>query len=297
MAPEPLQAPEGEVSTLADVTVVVVTHESAHCVGALDDLLKSCPHVIVSDNASTDGTPTVARQQWPGARVLEHQRNLGFGAANNRALALVKTPFALLLNPDCTLSVEGLRELLRVASAMVDVALFAPQLVSPTGRLEVNYRWPKTGWNPMGPPASGMACVGFVCGAAMLLRMERFKQTGFFDERFFLYYEDDDLCLRLFQAGLPMVLVPEVRAIHRSRSSSKGSRPWRNEYGRGFHHAQSKLTFTAKHRSADEAYRLRRKLLFTTSVALPVRVLAFVPRLVARMLGRWMGLRSWKIDE
>lgn len=292
-----MQAPGEATIALADVTVVVVTHESAHCIAVLDGLLGWCPHVIVSDNASTDGTPAVARQQWPRAQVLEHDRNLGFGAANNRALALVQTPFALLLNPDCELSVEGLRALLTAARDMVDAALFAPQLASPTGKLEVNYRWPKTVWNSTGPPADGMACVGFVCGAAMLLRMERFQQVGFFDERFFLYYEDDDLCLRLFQAGLAMVLVPDVKAIHRSRSSSKGSRPWRNEYGRGFHHAQSKLTFTAKHRSVGEALQLRRKLLFTTSVALPIRMLAFVPRLVARMLGRWMGLRSWKIDE
>jgi len=291
--PDPMQRPGETVSALTDVTVVVVTHESAHCIAVLHGLLASCPHVIVSDNASTDGTPALARQQWPNARVLEHARNLGFGAANNRALALVQTPFALLLNPDCEFSVEGLRALLMVARDMVDAAMLAPQLASPTGKLEVNYRWPKTVWNSMGPPATGMACVGFVCGAAMLLRMERFQQIGFFDERFFLYYEDDDLCLRLFQARLPMVLVPEVKAIHRSRSSSKGSRPWRNEYGRGFHHAQSKLTFTAKHRSVGEALRLRRKLLMTTGVALPVRMLAFVPRLVARMLGRWMGLRSW----
>ncbi|MDO8903945.1 glycosyltransferase family 2 protein [Hydrogenophaga sp.] len=292
-----MQSPGEAVSALADVTVVVVTHESAHCIAELDGLLGSCPHVIVSDNASADGTPTLARQRWPRARVLEHERNLGFGAANNRALALVQTPFALLLNPDCELSAEGLGTLLMAARNMVDAALFAPQLASPTGKLEVNYRWPKTVWNSIGPPATGMTCVGFVCGAAMLLRMERFQQIGFFDERFFLYYEDDDLCLRLFQAGLAMVLVPEVKAIHRSRSSSKGSRPWRNEYSRGFHHAQSKLTFTAKHRSIAEALQLRRKLLVTTSVALPIRMLAFVPRLVARMLGRWRGLKSWKIDD
>lgn len=297
MVPEPLPAPEGALSTLADVTVVVVTHESAHCIPLLDSLLGSCPHVILSDNASTDGTPALAHRQWPGARVLEHERNLGFGAANNRALALVQTPFALLLNPDCELSVEGLRTLLTTARDMVDAALLAPQLASPTGKLEVNYRWPKTVWHSKGPAATGLACVGFVCGAAMLLRMERFQQIGFFDERFFLYYEDDDLCLRLFQARLPMVLVPEVKALHRSRSSTRGSRPLRSEYGRGFHHAQSKLIFTAKHRSAEEALRLRRTLLFTTSVALPIRTLAFVPRLVARMLGRWMGLRSWKIDD
>ncbi len=291
-----MQSHEEAVSALAGVTVVVVTHESAHCLPMLDGLLASCPHVIVSDNGSADGTPAMARQRWPHAQVLEHGCNLGFGAANNRALALVRTPFALLLNPDCELRADGLRELLALAGEMEDVALLAPQLESPAGKQEVNYRWPKTLWAPRGPAASGAACVGFVCGAAMLFRMERFREVGFFDESFFLYYEDDDLCLRLFHAGLPMVLVPQVKAIHRSRSSSRGGKPWRNEYGRGYHHAQSKLTFVAKHQSLEEARRLRRALLFTTSLALPIRLLVLVPRLVARMAGRWMGLRSWRFD-
>jgi GT2 family glycosyltransferase len=130
----------------------------------------------------------------------------------------------------------------------------------------------------------------------MLFRMTHFRSIGFFDERFFLYYEDDDLCLRLFQAGKPMLLVPQVRATHRSRGSSRGNKPWRNEYGRGFHHAQSKLTFVAKHRSRSEALQLRRRLLLTTSLALPLRTLVFAPRLIARMAGRWMGLKDWRFD-
>lgn len=93
-----------------------------------------------------------------------------------------------------------------------------------------------------------------------------------------------------------MVLVPQCGAVHRSRSSSRGNTPWRNEYRRGFHHAQSKLIFTAKHRSVSEAATLRRRLLLSTSLALPLRTLLFAPRLIARMAGRWMGLRSWRAD-
>jgi N-acetylglucosaminyl-diphospho-decaprenol L-rhamnosyltransferase len=286
-----------EVQTaLAEVTVVVVTHESAHCIPALDGLLSQCPHAIISDNGSQDGTASLARRHWPAARVLEHGRNLGFGVANNRALAQVTTPYALLLNPDCDLPVQGLCELLKIADGMSDAAVLAPQLQSPTGKLEVNYRWPKTLWSAKGPAADGITCVGFICGAAMLFRMDRFEGVGFFDEDFFLYYEDDDLCLRLFNAGRPLLLVPQVRAVHRSRSSSRGGSPVRNEYGRGFHHAQSKLTFVAKHQSPAEAARLRRLLLLTTGLALPFRTLVFVPRLVARMVGRWRGLMSWRFD-
>lgn len=276
--------------------MVVVTHESAHCLDALSSLLSACPHVVIVDNGSTDGTPQGARQRWPHAQVLELPKNLGFGAANNRALEQVRTPFALLLNPDCEFTQESLLDLMQVADAWPQAAVLAPQLASPTGQLEVNYRWPSTLWKPLGPAASGPVCVGFVCGAAMLFRMQRFESIGFFDERFFLYYEDDDLCLRLFQAKLPMVLVPQCRAVHRSRGSTRGSTPWRNEYRRGFHHAQSKLIFTAKHRSAHEAVAMRRRLLFSTSLALPLRTLLFAPRLIARMAGRWMGLKSWRVD-
>jgi hypothetical protein len=121
------------------------------------------------------------------------------------------------------------------------------------GQAEVNYRWPHTLWASRGPAAEGPACVGFVCGAAMLFRMDRFAAVGFFDEHFFLYYEDDDLCLRLFEARLPMVVVPSIQALHRSRGSVKGRAPWKSEYVRGFHHAQSKLIFEHKHGTLAQA--------------------------------------------
>ncbi|MCU0925223.1 MAG: glycosyltransferase family 2 protein [Hydrogenophaga sp.] len=275
------------------VTVVLVTYQSAHCLDSLRGLLDHCPHVMVSDNGSSDQTPARARTQWSQALVLEHGRNLGFGAANNRALAEVKTPLAFLLNPDCEITPGGLRELVRAAQDMPEAAMLAPQLCDGQGQPDVNYRWPGVVWRSRGPGAEGPTCVGFVVGAAMLLRLDRFADVGFFDERFFLYYEDDDLCLRLFQHKLPMVVVPAVQAVHRSRGSVKGDQPWRSEYLRGYHHAQSKLIYTAKHRSISQAKWQRWKVLLGTSVALPLRVIAWSPRLLARMWGRWMGLWKW----
>ena len=234
---------------LVNVTVIVVTYNSAHCLAALHPLLQHCPHVIVSDNDSGDDTAAQAQAFWPQASVLAHPRNLGFGAANNRALAQVQTPFVLLLNPDCEMSVAQLQQLLSAAEQFPEAAMLAPQLVSAKGHPEVNYRWPSTRWASKGPAAIGPVCVGFVCGAAMLLRMNSCKSTSFFDESFFLYYEDDDLCLRFFQAHLPMVIVPQIQVVHRSRGSVKGKSPWRSEYWRGYHHAQSKLLFAAKHSS------------------------------------------------
>ena len=277
----------------SQVTIVVVTYNSAHCLPMLAPLLSVCPNVVISDNGSDDDTAVKAQALWPQAKVLAHGCNLGFGAANNRALALVKTPFALLLNPDCEMTAPALQELLAAADDFKDAAVLAPQLMASEDRAEVNYRWPSAYWTSRGPAAEGPLCVGFVCGAVMLLRMECMTTVGFFDERFFLYYEDDDLCLRLFQAKLPMVLFPQVKVLHRSRGSVRGRSPWRSEYLRGYHHAQSKLIFLNKHESLQTAKRLQRQLILTTTLALPLRVILFSPKLVARMWGRWRGLLEW----
>lgn len=281
---------------LNDVTVVVVTRDSAHCLKGLDPLLSQCGRVIISDNASADGTADQAAALWPHAQILRHEKNLGFGTANNRALERVGTPWAFLLNPDCSMTAEQLRELLAVSGQWPQASVIAPQLVGLDGTLEVNYRWPRTDWAALGPEAQGPLCVGFVCGAAMLLRLERFDGIGFFDERFFLYHEDDDLCLRLFQARRPLIVVPSVRAVHLSRGSARGASPWRHEYVRGYHHAQSKLIFAAKHVSVPLAVGERRRLLCLTLLALPLRILAFSPRLIARMWGRLRGLLDWRPD-
>jgi N-acetylglucosaminyl-diphospho-decaprenol L-rhamnosyltransferase len=280
---------------LSSVTIIVVTYNSAHCLTALHPLLQQAPHVIVSDNASGDGTAAQAKALWPHATVLTHNRNLGFGAANNRALARVSTPFALLLNPDCELTAEQLVQLLAAAELFPEAAMLAPQLVDAKGHPEVNYRWPSTLWPSKGPGATGPTSVGFVCGAAMLLRMSACQPTGFFDETFFLYYEDDDLCLRFFKARRPMVVVPSVQALHRSRGSVKGHSPYKAEYLRGYHHAQSKLIFATKHDNPAAAERLRRQLIWQTALALPLRVVLFSPKLIARMWGRLRGALHWTL--
>ena len=281
------------MNLLEQLTVVVVTHHSAHCLPGLDQLIQQCPYVIVSDNASNDGTPSLVRERWPHVQVLEHSVNLGFGAANNRALEKVGTPFALLLNPDCEMTPSSVMALIQSAHQMPSAAILAPQILKANGQADINYRWPNTHWKPKVGGAEGPLCVGFVCGAAMLFRMKEFESVGFFDEDFFLYYEDDDLCLRLFNAQRPMVLDPGVNAIHRSRGSVKGRSPWRSEYTRGFHHAQSKLIFARKHQSLEVARRKQRSLILQTTLALPLRLIMFSPKLLTRMLGRWMGALKW----
>lgn len=278
---------------LQDVTVVLVTYNSAHCFAPLVSLLAHCPHVVVSDNGSHDDTIQLAQQLLPHATILPHGINLGFGAANNRALAQVQTPFAFLLNPDCLVQPQALAQLVQEAAHYPEAGILAPQLLTANGQADVNYRWPHVLWRPKGPQAEAPACVGFVCGAAMLFRMQTFATIGFFDEDYFLYYEDDDLCLRLFKQHIPIVVLPHIQATHLNRGSVKGKHPWRSEYLRGYHHAQSKLIFASKHLGMPKATRQRTRLLWVTAMALPLRVVAFSPKLIARMWGRFVGLLHW----
>lgn len=282
---------------LQDVTIVIVTFNSAHCLPELGRLLAGCPHITVVDNGSDDGCVQAVGQHLPNAHVIALHNNLGFGAANNRALAQLQTPFALLLNPDCEITPQTIVQLLHTAHQWPQAAMVAPQLLQASGAPEVNYRWPHLLWHSRGPAVTdGPACVGFVCGAAMLLRMSAFGGQ-FFDERFFLYYEDDDLCTRLFNQRQAMVIDPAATATHRSRGSVRGKHPLRSEYIRGYHHAQSKLIYARKYQSTFAARQQQHKLLWQTALALFVRVLVPSPRHVARMIGRMAGLVKFRVAD
>lgn len=273
-----------------ELTVVTVTYNSAHCIPLLSQALKSLPKIIFVDNGSNDDFSSQIKHLLPQALLIKNKKNIGFGAANNRALNIVTTPYALLLNPDCIPTSEFLTRILAAPEKFPQAAIIAPHLIRKNGKPEISYRWPATHWKSFGPQAEGPCCVGFVCGAAMLLNMEVMKEVGFFDETFFLYYEDEDLCQRVFTQHKQIVLIPEIEITHLSRGSVKGPNPLRSEFIRGFHHAQSKLVFEHKHFGANLAARLRWQTLGLALLTLLPRLLFPQPRYLARLVGRIIGL-------
>ena len=272
------------------VTVIIVTYNSAHCIRALASTLANLPNIIVIDNASHDGTLEAIRHHVGHARIIANTANIGFGAANNRGLTHTTTPFALLLNPDCDMSVEAVEQLARTATAYPEAAMVVPQIVQSSGVADVNYHWGATMWKGKGPAADGVCCVGFACGAAWLVRMSIWRQVGGFDESFFLYYEDDDVCQRMLNQRLSILLDPAVRVVHRSRGSVGGQRRWRSEYLRGYHHAQSKIFFARKYKKPHAARRLYWQTLTLAALSMPLRVLLVSPQHIARFAGRVAGL-------
>jgi N-acetylglucosaminyl-diphospho-decaprenol L-rhamnosyltransferase len=208
---------------MSPVTAIVVAFDSAHalpeCLGAL--AADGVPALVV-DNASTDGTAALAEGQ--GARVIRNPRNEGYGRANNIGARAAGTEFLLVVNPDCTVERGAVAALIEAALRYPDAGLFAPKIVEPSGRVFYQPRSLLSPYlhNPRGSLVlpEGEACAPFFSGACFLIRRDLFLRLGGFDENIFLFYEDDDLCRRVADAGHALIYVPQAMVRHgRGRSS------------------------------------------------------------------------------
>jgi GT2 family glycosyltransferase len=278
---------------LGAITVVVVTYESAHCVAELARSLAAFPHVIVVDNASSDDTVSQVAQLLPQARIVRNDSNLGFGAANNRAIGLAETEFVLLLNPDCTMTAEAALTMLAAARRYTGASTVGPQLIDRHGRPEMGYRLRLDRWLPKGGPAEGDLCVEFLSGACMLIRRSALERVGGFDEAFFLYQEDHDLCLRLARECGELVLCPSAVATHQSRRSSAGRHRLRAEYLRGYHHIQSKFIFERKHGAGEMPRWLQLRYALVAALEAGLRLCLFDRPRASRAWGRFRGTLAY----
>ncbi|MBS7695723.1 MULTISPECIES: glycosyltransferase family 2 protein [unclassified Chelatococcus] len=233
---------------IAPVTAVVVAFDSAHalpdCLGAL--AREGVPAVVV-DNASADGSAEVAGRL--GAEVIRNPLNEGYGRANNRGVAAALTPFVLIINPDVILEEGAAAALLKAAERYPDAGLLAPVLIEPDGR---HFFQPRSLLAPyLHNPAGierlpeGDCCTPFLSGAVFLMRRELFLGLGGFDPRIFLFYEDDDLCRRVADAGHSLIHVAGAVARH-GRGRSSAPAPGRIFRGR-WHQAWSRAYVSRKY--------------------------------------------------
>lgn len=181
----------------AAVTVATVTFNSASVIA---NALRSAPaHAgcIVVDNASRDDTLSVARAARPHAEIVALSRNVGFGAANNVALARCQTPFLLMLNPDATLGADTVALFLAAAAEYPDTALFG---------LDTEATAAST-------PGAVTPAIS-LSGSCLFGRVEALRAVSGFDEALFLYFDDNDLCLRVRAAGFSIAAVRGARIDH-----------------------------------------------------------------------------------
>lgn len=272
-------------SSLDLVTIVMVTFNSADILQKSLPGLKNFPRVAIVDNASNDDTLAVAKKLLPQARLYANRRNQGFGRANNLALNDVATPFALVLNPDCSLTEEAVNILVATAQLYPDAAILSPKLYKADGSPEICYRQPffaRTSKDIYADPA-GDVCTSFLSGASMFMRMDLMRQVGFFDPAIFLYYEDDDLCLRVRARGLALVLVHDARIVHLSGQSSKPSLSLL--FRKHYYGAISHLYVQRKYQAGGRYYSLLIRYLLRDFLRIPLLALTFRGEKIVKAAG------------
>ncbi len=209
-----------------DVSIIVVTYNTADQIGrCLDSIAAAacCPQeVIVVDNASTDDGAALIGKNYPSVRLMVNTINRGFAAANNQALAVCRGDFILFLNPDTEVQPEALRRMMAYMENHPHIGLAGPKIVNPDGTLQesVSHRYP--GQKRSGDELQGLkGTIACVLGAAMIARRECLTVVGGFDEDFFLYGEDQDLCLRLRKAGCEIGYIDEAIIMHLGGQSER----------------------------------------------------------------------------
>lgn len=237
-----------EVSRPADISVIVVSHDSGEdlcrCVAAV--LEQPVRELIVIDNASRDGAPARLPQN-PRLRLLRNLENRGFAVACNQGAALASGSHLLFLNPDCLLPPDAAAELGRIASADPGLGVLGAQLLNEDGSAQAasRRRTPTPGralrhalgigqdaiavggaTPEAGTNSAKIEAVQAVSGALMLLPRTVFEHLGGFDEGYVLHCEDLDLCRRALQAGYRVALANDVRVTHLKGTSSRRRPVW-----------------------------------------------------------------------
>ncbi len=231
------------------LSMIVVTHNSAEVVAGCLTALPMAADVVVVDNASRDGTIAASLTARPDAIVVANAENLGFGRAVNLGMARTRRDLVLVINPDCRLAPGAAASLVAAADRYPDAAMLAPQLVDSSCRIQPSHdvaldRRRCYGRRGREVP-EGDLCAEFLSGAAFVIRRAAWDEVGGFDERFFLFYEDDDLCLRLRAAGHGLVLVDGATALHLGGASAP--RHALRLFFRALHMARSRVLFERKY--------------------------------------------------
>lgn len=231
-----------------DLSVLIVTYNSRHLLDALlnglaRELAPLHAEVVLVDNASHDGSADHVATRHPWVRLVRSEHNLGFAAGNNLAARHAKGRVLLMLNPDALPEPGAIARGLARLDGDDSVGLAGGRLIDedgstqPSGRLFPNLvrefvvlsglaaRYPQSRlWGAMdrtwADPAQP-AQVDWVPGAFALMRHDLFERLGGFDERFFLYYEEVDLCRRVQAAGLRVMLWPDLRVQHIGGESAR----------------------------------------------------------------------------
>jgi N-acetylglucosaminyl-diphospho-decaprenol L-rhamnosyltransferase len=263
-------AEEGTGAGPTDLAVVIVNHDAGgdvvRCVASVyESAGEISVEVLVVDNQSRDGSPDAVEAAFPRVRVIRNDVNRGFPAAANQGMHASRSEFVFLVNPDAEVSAGTLEGFLKVArdhpragaigaltrnpdGTVYPSARLVPSLLLGLGHTLLAPFWPDNPWSRRYRLAdwdrSSERPVDWVSGSSMLLRRGALDEVGLFDERYFMYVEDMDLCTRLRKAGWEVWFSPQLEVIHIGATATSGQRRMTLE------HSKSIYTYFVKHQSS-----------------------------------------------
>jgi GT2 family glycosyltransferase len=205
------------------------------------------PEVIVVDNASGDGSAEMVREEFPEVALTANTENLKYAQGNNQALRQATGTFKLLLNPDVVLQPGALAQLLGAMERHPRAGAVAPRLVHPDGSPQSSCRsfpdpaavlYEALGLSKLFPRSRRLAAyrmgwwdhndertVDQPMASALMLRSAALEEIGLFDEAFPMFFNDVDLCRRLWDAGWEVWFTPAAQIIHHVGASTRQVRP------------------------------------------------------------------------
>ncbi|MDH4136450.1 MAG: glycosyltransferase family 2 protein, partial [Anaerolineae bacterium] len=254
------------VTMIPDVSIIIVNWNTkdllAQCLQSVYDTVSDLAfEVIVVDNASTDGSPTMVRDHFPQARLIENRKNEGFARANNQAICASHGRYLLLLNSDTITQPGALEAMVHFADRHPEAGIVGCKLLNADGSLQPSWaQFPTFCSELMGhnfrrrrPMADGLAYeVDWVGGACLLARRKAIEMVELLDEDFFMYSEETDWCFRMVRNGWKVYYLPGAEVIHFGGGSSQRAS---DEMLMQLY--QSKLRFFRKHYGALPALGLR----------------------------------------
>ncbi len=241
--------------TRSSLTIILVSYNSSFWLKKTLESLqewylsktKTLVKVVVVDNGSVDDSQELVRRSYRDVELIELPENVGFAAANNKALAHVDTTYAMLLNSDTELTTaSNLDVLLAYMDAHVEVGVITPKIVLENGSIDpASHRGEPTLWaaftyylgleglfphsewfgqyHQYYKSLESIHEIDACSGAAMIVRTAAMKKVGLLDEQFFMYAEDLDWCRRFREAGWKIVFNPDVNIIHHKYKSGISS--------------------------------------------------------------------------
>ena len=237
-----------------DISIIIVNYNTAHflktCLDSILNQKNADYEIIVVDNGSTDNSFEILKDYENRITLIKNNENLGFGKANNIGAKIAKGDFLFLLNQDTEFTSDyDLKKITDFVKANKHYGLVSTKITEMKTKRETKPRETYPGEKIILHPLRGMpGTIAWVLGAVMILPKEVYAKIHGFDEDFFLYGEDIDICLRVRKAGYKIGYLPEVEILHFGGCTeiTKG------QYSKTYRKQKALFQFYTKHYSTDD---------------------------------------------